>query len=455
MIYLKSILGCFILLFCLSCKKNLNTPSIQSSQKKEVVDSFPKLTPFDGTFSNLSPTFLKDRKKELDYYLNTTWKDNNSISGGILVAKNGQILYEHYQGFSNRENFIALTPNSPIHIASITKVLTAAAVLKLVDLGKLKLDQTISTILPLFPYQDITIKMLLNHRSGLPNYAYFTSDEKIWNNHTVLSNQDILHLMHQHQFPLQFKPDTRFTYCNTNYAILALVIEQITGVNYREAMKKMIFEPLQMNNTYVFDYKKDTATASPSYTWRNVRYAFNYLDDIYGDKNIYSTPRDLLKFDLATYNTTFLSDSLKKQVYKGYSYEKKGVKNYGLGIRLMEWDTGQKLFYHNGWWHGNNTVYLHLIQDSTTIIALGNKYTRKMYSAMNLAGYFGDYPLEINEEKENDSIANDSLTPPMIKKDSIIPIAPKKIQSDTLSPKLKPLQDTILTVASKNAQDVS
>ncbi|APD08096.1 serine-type D-Ala-D-Ala carboxypeptidase [Flavobacteriaceae bacterium UJ101] len=476
MVYLKSILGCLIFLLFLSCKKDAKTSSLEVIQKEETVDSFPKLVPFNGTFSKTPLPFLKEKKKELDLYLNSIWKDNPRLSGGFLVAKNGKIIYEHYQGFSNREDSILLNSNTPIHIASISKVLTATAILKLIDLGKLELNQKVTTILPLFPYQDITIKMLLNHRSGLLNYAYFTSDEKIWDNHEILSNQDILNLMNQHQFPLQFKPDTRFTYCNTNYAILALVLEHITGLNYREAMKKMVFDPLQMNNTYVFDYKKDTATASQSYTWRNVRYKFNYLDDIYGDKNIYSTPEDLLKFDLATYNPNFLNDSLKKQIYKGYSYERKGIKNYGLGIRLMEWDTGQKLLYHNGWWHGNNTVYLHLAQDSTTIIALGNKYTRRIYSAMNLAGYFGDYPLGgINEElKHYDSIANDSIPQPtLIKKDSIKKSkvsfrvedsisTSKKLISDSLKkniidtlPVLQKLnQDSILrTPASKNFQD--
>lgn len=409
MIYLKYSLGSLVLFLFFSCKK---TPKTEIPYKKLIKEEtvsanpFPRIEPFNGTFSKIPKVFLKEKQQQIIDYQKYTLDNNPRLSGGFLIAKNGQIIYEHYQGFSNRENSISLNYNTPIHIASITKVLTATAVLKLIDTKRLHLDQSVSSILPSFPYKEITIKTLLNHRSGLPNYAYFTSDEKIWDNHMVLSNQAILNLLAQHQFPLQFAPDTRFTYCNTNYAVLALIIEKITGLNYRKAMHEMIFKPLHMDHTYVFNYKTDTATASQSYTWRNARYEFNYLDDIYGDKNIYSTPRDLLKFDLATYNQNFLSDSLKNQVYRGYSYEKKGVKNYGLGIRLMEWDTGQKLFYHNGWWHGNNSTYVHLAEDSTAIIALGNKYTRKMYSLMSLAGYFGDYPLKTDKELQNqDSVS--------------------------------------------------
>ncbi len=403
MIHLRYIVTCLVLFIFFSCKKNSVT--IQPTTDATIeTDSLPKMKAFHGTFSVLTTPFIQAKKEEILRYQNYIWNQNNRISGGFLVAKNGKIIYEHYQGFANQEDSIVLQADSPIHIASVSKVLTAAAILKLIDTGKLTLDEKVITWLPSFPYPEISIKMLLNHRSGLPNYAYFTANDSIWDSHKLLSNQDIVTLLHQHRFPLQFEPDSHFSYCNTNYAILALVIEKITGENYRTAMKKMIFEPLKMNHTYVFDYKKDTATASQSYTWRNQRYEFNYLDDIYGDKNIYSTPRDLLQFDLATYNDDFLNIALKEQVYKGYSYEKKGVKNYGLGIRLMEWESSPTLFYHNGWWHGNNSSYLHLQQDSVTIIALGNKYTRQMYSVMNLAGLFGDYPLKPDELYTKDSI---------------------------------------------------
>lgn len=145
--------------------------------------------------------------------------------------------------------------------------------MRLIDREKLHLEDKVNAILPSFPYEEITIKMLLNHRSGLPNYAYFADDTKVWNRSKMLHNQDILDLLAQHKFGLYFKPDRKFGYCNTNYAILALVIEKITGKNYREAMKEMIFEPLGMKNTYVYDYSKDKETASLSY--KETKYFMN------------------------------------------------------------------------------------------------------------------------------------------------------------------------------------
>jgi CubicO group peptidase (beta-lactamase class C family) len=206
------------------------------------------------------------------------------------VAKNGQIIFEQYDGLANYKAKTVMTSTTPLHIASVSKVITATAVLQLVSSKKLSLDQKVNTILKQFPYPNVTIKTLLNHRSGMRNYAYFTDKKDIWDRHKILTNQDILTIMATKGIDLEFKTDTRFSYCNTNYAMLALVIEKITGLSYKEAMQKIIFKPLGMKNTFVFDYEKDKLTATPSYRGNFSMVNMDYLDAIYGDKNIYSTP---------------------------------------------------------------------------------------------------------------------------------------------------------------------
>ena len=124
----------------------------------------------------------------------------------------------------------------------------------------------------------------------------------------------------------------------------------------------------------------------------------DYLDDVYGDKNIYSTPRDMLKFDLARNAPTFLSSNLRNKIYKGYSNEREGTKNYGLGIRMVEWETGQKFYFHNGWWHGNTSSYITLQKENVTIIALSNKFNRNIYAFRKIAPLFGDYPFKVEDE---------------------------------------------------------
>ena len=314
------------------------------------------------------------------------------------MAKNGQIIYERYQGIGNREQDIAITADTPLHIASVSKVLTATAVLLLVNDKKLDLDQKVNTILENFPYPEVTVRNLLAHRSGMRNYAYFTEDKGVWDRHKTISNQDVLNLLGEKNIQLEYPTDTHFSYCNTNYAMLALIIEKITGLTYPEAMQEMIFNPLGMTNTFVFEFDRDLETAMPSYKGSGMRLAYDYLDAVYGDKNIYSTPRDLLKFDMARKAPTFLKPKLRNQIYKGYSNERKGTKNYGLGMRMIEWESGQKYYFHNGWWHGNMSSYITLVNENVTIIAITNKSNKNVYSIRKLAPVFGDYPFDFEDE---------------------------------------------------------
>ncbi|MDI9311193.1 MAG: serine hydrolase domain-containing protein [Limnohabitans sp.] len=384
----------FLFVSCNSDKKKA-----LKTKEQNKIGSLYRLQPLEKELPDIS----KAKKNQLRYKIEKFYQKiyaPNKFSGSILVAKNGHIIYEKYVGKANFEKKEPITAETPLHIASMSKVFTATAILLLVDSKKITLDQKVNTIITDFPYDNITIRQLLNHRTGLRNYSYFTENKLVWNKRETLTNSYLVSLMKVHNINLEFNPDSRFSYCNTNYAILALILEKITKMDYRTAMKKLIFEPLNMKNTYVFDLKKDADTASQSYKGNLVRYPFNHLDDIYGDKNIYSTPRDVLKFDMATYSPAFLNKNLLKEVYKGYSYESRGIRNYGLGIRMLEWEDGKKLFYHNGWWHGNTSAYVKLKDEKVTLICISNKYTRCTYKLKVLSSLFGDYPFKLETKDE-------------------------------------------------------
>ena len=393
--YFYTLLLLPLLTIFFACSKQDKTEAMPLDAAESV---YPTMKPSKVQYPKLEALFMENKKAVIDRFCEKYWHNTDS-NLSFLVAKNGQIIYEKYQGISNRKTESKITPNTPMHIASVSKVLTATAILLLVDKKKIDLDQKVNTILAHFPYPEITVKTLLNHRSGLRNYAYFTEDKGVWDRRITLTNQDILSLFEAKNIQLEFPTDTHFSYCNTNYAMLALVIEKITGLNYRQAMQEMIFKPLSMKDTYVFDINKDNETATPSYKGNNVELALDYLDGIYGDKNIYSTPRDLLKFDLARKAPTFLKSKLRNLIYKGYSNEHKGTKNYGLGMRMIEWETGQKFYFHNGWWHGNTSSYITLVKENVTIIALSNKFTRNVYAVRKLAPLFGDYPFQFDDEE--------------------------------------------------------
>lgn len=385
----------FLLLF--GCK---NDEKEKKSTKRKSDLEYAML-PLEDSLPKLSAAYTNTKKRQIEgFFENNFGRGFENVS--FLVAKNGQIIYEKYDGYADKENNILNSPETPLHIASVTKVLTAAAILKLIDAKKIDLDQKLTTLFEGFPYPDVTIKTLLNHRSGMKKYNYFCDDKAIWGRNKTLTNTDLLNVIITKDIQLETKTDTHFSYNNTNYALLALVIEKVTKMKYAEAMKKIIFEPLDMKNSFVFDESSPKEKATPSYKYNYVKYPFDFLDAVYGDKNIYSTPRDLLKFDLARNSPDFISKKLADQVFKGYSYESRGEKNYGLGIRMREWDTGQKLFYHNGWWHGNTASYINLRKENTVIIALSNKFTRNTFQMKRLSALFGDYPFTLKDTTSKD-----------------------------------------------------
>jgi len=347
--------------------------------------------------TKLTADYIAEKHRQIDSFYNRNWP-NNSMNGGFLVAKNGQIIYEKYEGYANLRDKTPITSDTPIHIASVSKVLTATAVLKLVNAKRIDLDQKVTDFLKEFPYPDVTVRMLLCHRSGMRSYAYFTDrDKSVWDRHNTLTNQDILTIMGTKNIGLEQRTGTRFAYCNTNYAMLALIIEKVTKMSYRNAMAEIIFKPLGMTNTFVLDFDKDKHNVAPSYKANRVEIGIDYLDKVYGDKNIYSTPRDLLKFDRARNSPSFLEPELLAQVYTGYSNERKGTRNYGLGIRMINWENGKNFYYHNGWWHGFTSSYIPLKDENVTIIALSNKFNRSTYAVRKLSVLFGDYPFQVKD----------------------------------------------------------
>lgn len=333
---------------------------------------------------------------EIRAYWDKVWQGGN-LWGGVLVAQGDKILFEGYRGFAQDGHQQAIDKETPLHIASMSKTLTAAAVMKLVQNKMIGLDKDLTQIFPKFPYPGITVRSLLSHRSGLPKYEYFIAqlpkDEPRLKK-DFLNNQDVLDFLVQYRPALSRPVESGFMYCNTNFVLLALIVEKYTKRPFPQAMQDMVFKPLGMNHTFVFEKKNLYKAARSFYNVQDRVYPYDHLDLIYGDKNVYSTPRDMLRFSVAMYDRNFLTPDLLREMFTPYSNEKPGTKNYGLGWRLKVYEGGTVLPYHTGWWHGTNTVFGHLLQEKVTIVAIGNKFSRGPYSALGLASLFGNYPVE-------------------------------------------------------------
>lgn len=408
--FLSPLFAILLVCFLFSCKKN----SKEKSEQKDL-PNFGNVK-FSQILSNEDQQIPNEDsvKTFLQHYYKSVW-ENGNLSGGILVAKGDKILLEEYRGFAQEFDEEPIVSNTPLHVASVSKTLTAMAVMKLVEADSIKLTDPVTKFFPKFPYPQVQLIHLLNQRSGLPKYEYFI--EKITPapaelSKKFLTNQDILNMLIRYKPELSKETNTGFMYCNTNYALLALIVEHCTKLSFPEAMNAIVFNPLKMKNSYIFT-EADTLKAAKSFYFRGNRlYPYDRLDLIYGDKNVYTTPRDLYQFSKAMFSPDFLRADLMQMVFTPYSNEKPGVNNYGLGFRMKIFDNGEKLTYHNGWWHGTNSVFAHLLKSKVTIIAIGNKYSNRVYSALALSGLFENFPYETEKLQKTltgeDSVKVDS-----------------------------------------------
>jgi len=358
----------FIFVVLLSC--DLNNGSHAATP-----DSTPQFSRVNLQYSDTNESSCR----RMIYSLDTFYQRQilAGFNGSVLVGYKGRILYERYFGVSQLENGARWSTETQSQLASTSKTLTSGAILLLKDKGLLNLDDRVSIHIPGFPYPEITIRMLMNHRSGLPDYLKFAPRPV---NKKFLNNHDIVNLFINKKPALTFKPNTGFRYSNSNYALLASVIENISGMRFPYFMKRFVFTPLGMDQTFVMDPNEDRCcTAAFCYNYRWQLEPDMHFDGIFGDKGVYSTVKDLYRWDQALYTGKFIKPATLREAYTPYSFEKPGVKNYGLGWRMLNYPDGVNIIYHNGWWHGNNTCFYRFIQDNFTIIILGNRYNKNIY----------------------------------------------------------------------------
>lgn len=373
-----------------------------SGKEKKVVDD--SLQYYPPTPGSMGKEEFRQYYRMISAFFDSTLLRNNYFNGQILIAKNGAILYEKYIGKRDLRKKDTMTASTSLHIASTSKTFTGIATLRLVQEGKLSLDDSLSKFFPGLPYPGITIKMLLSHRSGLPNYVHFM-DKTSWDKKVYCTNKDVLNILIREHPNKEANPGRKFSYCNTNYLLLALIIEQVTGKPFPDYMKEKFFTPLGMKDSYVFSLK-DTLTATPSFKPDGYQWTNDFLDGTYGDKNVYTTATDLLKWDQALYTDQVINNSLRDSAFASYSNERPSIHNYGLGFRLMNLPNNKKIVYHFGKWHGCNAAFARLINEKVTIIILGNRFTRSIYNTAHQSyDLFGEYFQKTStEEEETDTV---------------------------------------------------
>jgi CubicO group peptidase (beta-lactamase class C family) len=327
----------------------------------------------------------QDKYQKIDSLLSTLHL-NGKINGNFLVAEKGNVLYKKSFGLANEETKQPLNDNSIFEIASVSKQFTAMAIMILREKGKLSLDDDLSKFIPeLAVYKGITIKNLLNHTSGLPDYMDLFED--VFDKSKIATNKDVITIFAQRQPKVIFAPNSRHEYCNTGYALLAVIVERASGKTFTNFLKKNIFKPLEMDNTFVYKRRLEPRKIS-NYAYGYVysdslkKYALPddfeetkmvvWLDGVVGDGGVNSTVNDLLKWDRALYSNKLISKKSMNAMFSPTILNDSTKINYGHGWQIEDHDEFGKIVYHGGGWPGYATFFARHITDDKTIIILQN-----------------------------------------------------------------------------------
>jgi len=299
---------------------------------------------------------------------------DNVPGAALLVIKDNEPILTKTFGMASVENKIPVTVETNFRLASVTKQFTAMCIMILAEQGKLSYQQTLQDIFPDFPAygQNITIHHLIHHTSGLIDYESLIPDSATIQ---VLDN-DIMEMMRA-QDSTYFNPGTQYRYSNSAYALLAMIVEKISGMSFAEFLKKEIFSPLEMSETVAYE---------PGISEVKNR-AFGYTDEdgafiprdqsltsaVLGDGGIYSSLMDLIKWDQALYRDQLVSYESLKLAFTPDTLTDGTSTGYGFGWRIDEF-LGQRRLHHTGQTCGFTTIIQRYPDINFSIIILTNRH---------------------------------------------------------------------------------
>ena len=338
---------------------------------------------------------------------------SDKLNGILLVAVRDTVLVEHAYGElrltgepphrdvpeNNR-----ITETSLFDLASISKQFTAVSVLQLCAQGKISLDDTITKYFPNLPYQGVSIRNLLTHTTGIPEYFKFKYT--VYGSVAFVDNELLLRVLEKQKYAKTFQTGTKFEYVNTNYAILAALVAKVSGMPFEEYVHEHLFKPAGMENTCFFteivgidakhgrkyanvDPKAEDVSVQPlpwgvtiarGHRKVAVTAKFDRLNGVLGDKGVYSNAEDMLRWA----NALFMDYKILPKEWVDSASTRENQLNdgslpksiYGFGFRIEESPTHGKLVYHGGLWNGFQNLFLYRPSDNAVIVFLSNLYNK-------------------------------------------------------------------------------
>lgn len=318
--------------------------------------------------------------------------EDGELSGAFIVVDSGEVIFEKYIGFEDAAKQNRITPESRFELASVSKPFTAMAIMQLVEKGKLSLEDDIQMYFPKLKFAHVRIQNLLQHTSGIPEFLGF--DAQWINQNKINNNADILALLETKIDSTLFPPGDAFAYSNTNYLLLASIVEKVSGQSFADYLQEHIFKPAGMEHTSVFSARSPGADLShyakgfaydaksngfiPVDEVASYRYT-TYFDGVYGPYGISSTAQDLLKWSRAIQDNKLLKpESFRRALHSdtlnnGKPIDMRGLL-YGFGWLFTDsTDAPNKMHFHTGGYPGYQNIIVRDLEHKRYFIALMNK----------------------------------------------------------------------------------
>lgn len=305
----------------------------------------------------------------VDDRVRSIMEERHIPGAAIAVIKGGKIIKIKGYGVATLEFNVPVTTETVFEIGSVSKQMTAAGIMLLVQDGKVSLDEKISKYLPNTPdaWKDVTVRHLLTHTSGIKSYTSlggFSLSERMTIN-------DFIKKLSPH--PLEYVPGEKNIYSNSGFNLLAYIIETQSGKKYIDFMRERIFLPLGMTKTNDRDPQNIIRLRANGYEWRTDRYSGRDgdLTDLMGAGSIVSTITDMTKWEAALRGEKLLNAQSKKEIWTQFIFNNSKPSPYGLGWRISD-VRGHKLIGHTGQTAGFGAAIFRYVDDDTTVIALTN-----------------------------------------------------------------------------------
>lgn len=295
------------------------------------------------------------------------------FNGTVLLAKDGEIRFQRHFGYADLAKQVPLTAQSSFALASVSKPFTALGILLLAHQGKLKLDDRLAQYVPeVAVYDRITIRHLLHHTSGIPDYIELADRE--WPENLLLTMPDMVGMFAKHPPRLYFPVGDMFEYSNTGYAFLGEIIARVSRSSYPAFMAETILKPLGMKNSAAYNLAlRECPLPERVYGMRRQagrveKSDLNMFDGIFGDGGIYASAEDLVRWDAALRAGTLLPGDEYQQAYVPGRLNNGKATEYGFGWELAQGNVVE----HWGEWEGFSAHVRRDLKQNALLVGLSN-----------------------------------------------------------------------------------